>query len=457
MVNLLDVADRLLSGPKVPSDQWDMGLFREISRLVKKYEIKYPGDGSHFNFDEKMPKRLLEAGIEFLVNRGVYCVTTNRVIQFSEQEVRDACWTAPRELVVGEGRDARLLKQRQEDGKDPLNLMPGLNSPFDEDLGLLVVKNEALNQAADYIGGFNPRQVEGREIYGVAMEIYATKRVVAAQREGVRRAGRPGMAISYYPLGTRPEVVISAVDPDNGLRRTDGLQLTVMPDVKIEQSLVSAAVFYEEYGSFRMNTGARGLIGGFCGGVEGAAVEGVARTLGGVLTYHNNLVCTGVDGLLKNDKTMTQKPEYFWGTSLANQAFNRYSSLISFNSGGGMSGPGTEEHLLDQALIAVRCAINGTNLFLPRQSIAQRNSANTPMEGRWLFEVSRATQKAGLTRATADPVMREIADRLKGRPIQPAKHINECWDLVHSQPTPAYRELYLRTKGLLASFGLEFD
>ena len=206
MVNLLDVADRLLSGPKVPSDQWDMGLFREISRLVKKYEIKYPGDGSHFNFDEKMPKRLLEAGIEFLVNRGVYCVTTNRVIQFSEQEVRDACWTAPRELVVGEGRDARLLKQRQEDGKDPLNLMPGLNSPFDEDLGLLVVKNEALNQAADYIGGFNPRQVEGREIYGVAMEIYATKRVVAAQREGVRRAGRPGMAISYYPLGTRPEV-----------------------------------------------------------------------------------------------------------------------------------------------------------------------------------------------------------------------------------------------------------
>ncbi len=43
MISLVDIADRMRNGPKMASKDWDMALFRNISELVKKYEVKaYP-------------------------------------------------------------------------------------------------------------------------------------------------------------------------------------------------------------------------------------------------------------------------------------------------------------------------------------------------------------------------------------------------------------------------------
>ena len=179
MLSLLDIAERIQRGPKMEENAWNMGLFRKMNELTKKYELFYPKDGPVFNVDDDIADRAFQAAIDFLTETGVYCTTTGRVIQFSEHEVLSTIRGMPREVVVGEGKDRRVLKQRRIEEREELNHCPGFHAPFTEELAPLVVKNLASLPTADYLEGFNFPEVDGREIYGLPMEVYAAKRQAA--------------------------------------------------------------------------------------------------------------------------------------------------------------------------------------------------------------------------------------------------------------------------------------
>ena len=242
MLSLLDIAERMQKGPKMDENEWNMGLFHKMNELTQKYELYYPKDGPVFNLDDALADRAYRAAVDFLVERGVYCTTTGRVIQFTEQEVLSTVKGMPKEVTVGEGRDARVLKQRQLEEKEGLNHCPGHHAPFMEELGPLVVKSFAEIPTTDYLEGFNFPEVDGREIFGMPMEVYAAKREAAWMRQGVAKAGRPGLAIAYYPINTRAADLIAPIDPENGLRTCDGILLSVLPDIKVEQDYVTAAI-----------------------------------------------------------------------------------------------------------------------------------------------------------------------------------------------------------------------
>ena len=283
MISLLDVAERVQKGPKMDEKKWDLTLFKKLNEYAKKYGIKYPDDSSYFNLDDDMAEGALEAAVEFLVDMGIYCVTTRRVVKFEEKEIRDAIEDAPSEITVGEGRDVRVIKQRKCEGNERVNQCPGHHAPFSEEMAPLIVKNYAQIAQADYLEGFNFGVVDGRRILGTPTEAYAAKREVSWMREGIRKAGRPGMAIAYYPINTKASTLIAPIDPDYGLRRTDGVLLSILPDTKMEQDMLTAAIVYEEYGCFKVNGDGCGAIGGFCGGAEGAIIEAIVNTIGGWL------------------------------------------------------------------------------------------------------------------------------------------------------------------------------
>ena len=119
-----------------------MNLFKKMTALTKKYEIKYPTDGSWFNMDDGIVDRAFRAALDFLVEVGVYCLTTNRVVQFTEQEVLTAIKEAPKEIIMGEGRDARLVRQKQVEGKEPLNHWPAHHAPFSEEMAYVNITRE---------------------------------------------------------------------------------------------------------------------------------------------------------------------------------------------------------------------------------------------------------------------------------------------------------------------------
>src|SRR3989304_5598878 len=108
MLSLLDIAERIQKGPKMDENSWNMGLFHKMNELTQKYELFYPKDSPVFNTDDKIVDRAFRAALDFMVEKGVYCLSTGRVIQFTEPEILSTIKGIPKEVTVGEGKDARV-------------------------------------------------------------------------------------------------------------------------------------------------------------------------------------------------------------------------------------------------------------------------------------------------------------------------------------------------------------
>jgi methylamine--corrinoid protein Co-methyltransferase len=460
MLSLLDIAERMQKGPKIDENAWNMGLFRKMNELTERYQLFHPKDAPVFNFDDGMADRAFRAAIDFLVETGIYCITTGRVIQFNENEVLSIIKGMPKEVIIGEGKDTRVLKQRRLEEREELNHCPGHHAPFTEELAPLVVKSFAQIPTADYLEGFNFPEVDGREIFGLPMEVYAGKREAAWMRQGVTKAGRPGLAIAYYPINTRAPVLIAPIDREVGLRPSDGILLSVLPDVKVEQDYVTAAIVWEEYGGFKLNGNGHGFVGGFAGDVGGALIEAIVAVLTGWIVYRD-IACWGAvqpSAAFASAKEITVNISEVWATSVWAQALHRHTNYILFIGAGSLSGPGCENQLIEVAFKAVTIPINGGNVHITRQGRARMNASQSPLDAEWAYEVAAAVMRAGLTRQSTGDLLLKIGDKLKGKvPEAPYHDIREFYDLVHNRPLPEFEKTYLKVKEELTALGLNFD
>jgi methylamine--corrinoid protein Co-methyltransferase len=453
MISLLDIAERTQTGEKVEEKAWDMGLFRTISGLVEKYDLKFPGD-CFINTDDSLVERAFAAGLECLETLGIYCLTTKRRVRLTRDEILTAIQDAPREILMGEGRDRRVWKQRKIEGKEALNICPGHHTPYTEDLAPLVVQNFAQIPRTDFIEGFNFTTVDGREIIGPPMEVYASRRQLGWMREGIRKAGRPGLAVVYYPINTRAEDLICVMDPDYGLRRTDGILLSLLPDLKMEQDMLSAAIVYEEYGAFKLS-GSFALAGGFCGGIEGAIVEGIAKPLAAMIAYRDYIHYTGVEHIHMLNARQILVPGVNWARSVVNQALNRFSHTICMRWIIPTSGSGTELSLLEIAMQSIEAPINGMNLYAPRHCRTTTNHGQTPFEAEWMIAVSDAVIDLGIDRHEGNELLGRIAQCFSGQKPATGYDITDCYDLVYHKPKPEYERVYAQAKQTLREKGFE--
>jgi len=453
MITLLEIAERTQTGEKVEEKNWDMEFFRTISELVKKYGIESPKEHCFINMDDTLVERAFAAAIELLEKVGIYCITTRRRVKLERDEILTAIRKAPTEILMGEGRDRKVWKQRKVEEKGKLNICPGHHSPFTEDLAGLIVSNFAQIPRADFIEGFNFPKIEGREIVGAPMEVYASRRQLAWMREGVRKANRPGLAVVYYPINTRAEDLIGVIDPDYGLRRTDGILLTLLPDLKMEQDMLSAAIVYEEYGSFKLS-GSFAIVGGFCGGIEGAIVEGIAKPIACMIAYRDYIHYTGVEHVHMLNGRQILVPGINWARSVVNQALNRFTHTICMRWVIPTSGPGTELNLLEVAMQSIEAPINGMNLYAPRHCRTTINHGQTPLEAEWMIEVSDAVIDQGFDRQGANELLAKLTKRLEDEKPSLGYDITECYDLLHHKPMPEYEKVYKSAKEQLIEMGL---
>lgn len=459
MLSLLDIANRTQKGPKVEENAWNMGIFKKMSELTERYQLFYPADKPVFNTDDDLADRAFDAAVDFLAETGVYCTSTGRVINFSKEEILTAVKAMPKEVTVGEGRDARVLRQRSLEEKEGMNHCPGHHAPFSEELAPLVVKNFAEIPTCDYLEGINFAEVDGREIFGMPLEVYGARREAAWMRQGVAKAGRPGLAIAYYPINTRAADLIAPIDPVNGLRPSDGILLSVLPDIKVEQDYVTAAIVWDEYGGFKLNGNGSGFVGGFAGDIGGGIIEGIVNVLTGWIVYRDiacwgsvrsaaNLASGGIEMRIPN----------VWASSVWSQALHRHTNYIIFIGAGGHSGPGTEEHLLEVASKALQIPINGGNVHITRQHRARMNASQSPLDAEWSYEVAEAVMRSSLTRETAGDLVLKVAELLRDRErTAPYDDIRQFYDLAHHKPLPDFERAYMKVKEILAPFGLNFS
>jgi methylamine--corrinoid protein Co-methyltransferase len=444
--------------------EWQMGLFHKVQELVKRYSLKAPDPNDRSQIvckDNSVIDAVWQAGIDFLVERGVYCYDTRRVIGFTEEEVKETVKGMPRSLTIGEGKDAVVVKNNRIGGREGCTVIcGGFHTPLREDIAHLAPKAFMIIPGVDYMQGFTFKEVEGREVHGTAIACYAARRQVDWMRQGARKAGRPGMAICYYPISLEAAAMIAPLDPRNGLRPCDGSFLTPLPDIMVESGLISAAVVYRDYGlSFIINGNGHGEQDSFAGSLEGYMVTGVAKTIAGWMVYRANIT--------------NMSP------NIVHQAIDRHTNMVRVH---GVRTPydiprpyemGTERYLLHYANYAISCAIFGSGT---EPSGGGRLEGLSPYEIEFMCECAEAARDLSIDDGLE--LMRSIRkmadEECPAPPPSPERTgiahralptgwngsmptVRDVYDLVKMEPSESYRKEMAKARRLVKDAGLEID
>lgn len=115
MLNPRKIYSRAEEGPTINEDEFDIHLlYPKLKELTEKYEIDY--DAEHpVPSDDGLADRVFQASVDFLDEVGVYCKNTNKLIEFSREEIREAIDHAPKKCLFGEGKEAKAFTPRKPD------------------------------------------------------------------------------------------------------------------------------------------------------------------------------------------------------------------------------------------------------------------------------------------------------------------------------------------------------
>jgi methylamine--corrinoid protein Co-methyltransferase len=480
MISLIEVAERARSGQRIDDKTWGLGLFKKLEVLIGTYNLKQKGPETFYNVDDEYADALFQAAVDLLVDMGVYCTTTHRVIQFSEDEVQGAVREVPPQVTIGAGRDQRVWTKRDiEDQHPPAIAIAGHGPWSDQLISLpLIVRELVRHPRVDLIEGYMYARIDGREVNGAPLRAYAARRAIEKVRQGLTMAGRRGLAITYYPVLTDAFSMVAPLDTEQGLRNSDGAFFTILPDLKVEEDLIAAAVIYNEWGCYGQSGGWG--VGPFGGSLEGRMIEATAGPLASWLVYRDTILDVGRSSPLnllpgKADPVHTESraretdaKEHQWRSFAIQQALRRNTNQIYYKQlwgGNRISYDMTsEQYLLQVALSSIEATILGLNFRI--------GVTNPPTYTSWIVETSDAAIKSHLTlEAFVTLSMTVQQDKLTGYPPRPIvqdqrmyvygdnPHVFlaaglKAYDWYMQRPTNAYLDSerkarhYLRDQGL---------
>lgn len=196
-VTVFDVFDRAKTGPRVEEKEWDYKTIPQTAaRLKEKYGIKMDKKVI-IPTDKTLINNLFKAGLEMLVECGVYCIDTGRVIKYTAEEVLASLDAAPAKVILGEGKDAVELACRSYmDAKAPIIQGGPTGAPVSEQYFVSVHESYAQETLVDTIVDGVLQTINGHDpIPNSPWEIAAVKSEAIMVRAAQLRAGRPGMGL----------------------------------------------------------------------------------------------------------------------------------------------------------------------------------------------------------------------------------------------------------------------
>lgn len=191
-----DFYDRAKVGEKCTQDDWDlMKIPMKAMELKQKYGLDFKGE--FIPTDKDMMEKLFQAGFEMLLDLGIYCTDTHRIVKYTEDEIWDAINNVQKEFVLGTGRDAvRVSKREVGDKKKPIIQGGPTGSPISEDVFMPVHMSYALEKEVDTIVDGVMTSVRGKApVPGSPYEVLAAKTESRLIKQAAAMAGRPGMGI----------------------------------------------------------------------------------------------------------------------------------------------------------------------------------------------------------------------------------------------------------------------
>jgi methylamine--corrinoid protein Co-methyltransferase len=438
----------------VEKSDWDLEhIVLPVKSLVGEYELTWDKQ-TVLPTDTSLVDRLFTAGLELAEMSGVYCISTGRVIRFSQDEIVSAMYRTPRRLRMGTGEDVRWLFAREvEDRRPPIIWAGNPGAPTPEDIFLPCVKSWMQEPIVDLATCGSLTETElGNDLSGNIWEIQVARRELSLLRRALNETGRPGMGLLAAQSAVT-EIGDLAVSRPDYLRPDDAHLVAMFNELIIDQVNMARAQNFVEYG-MRNASLATVMVGGLGGDAPGAAVLQIASLL------LANLVCRADYHLLHPihiRHVATSTIPVMWVQSAVSQAFARNAPCIIVADIYPKSGALTKELLFEVAANAIAATVSGCHL----EGVGSADGAlpnGTGLEARWMGEIGHTVADQGLTRKDANPLIRSIYQKyahvfeMVGG--NPGVRFDQAYDIETIQPNPKWLQMYEEVKEEIIEFGL---
>ena len=450
----LDILDRSKTGQSVNKNDWDMDfVVLPVRQLVAKYHLAWDKKNAVPD-DPDLIDRLFQAGLELAAASGVYCISTGKVITFSQDELAEGIRLMPQRLQMGEGEDARWLFSRKiMDERPPIIWAGNPGAPTPEELFVPCVKSWMQEPIVDLATCGSITHVDGRAVEtGSPMEIYAARWELRNLREALQDVGRSGMGLLAGQSAVTELGDLAISHPDY-LRPTDAHLVALFNELIIDHINMARALNSVEYG-MRNASLATVMVGGFGGDAPGAAVVQIASFI------LASLVCRAHYHLLHPihiRHVATSTLSTMWVQSAVEQAFSRNAPCIIVADIYPKSGALTSELLYEVAANAIAITVSGGHL----EGVGSADGLlpnGTGLEARWMGEVGHAVARQNLSFEEANMLINSLLARyghvFNAPGGNPGVPFDQAYDLTTLTPVPTWQDLYREVKTGLRAMGL---
>ena len=452
----MDVLGEIHSGKICSEREFDLEVFSpKLQQVLKEHGIKFDPENP-VPADNGLADDVWNAAVDFYNDVGTYCLDTERIVRFEENEIALTLKTAPREFIFGEGNQRKTLTQRRPEDKTPpwCFLGAGGAAVSSEENLLSLVENYAAIPNINSVTSPGLTAVDGVKIRGGSpLEVYGAIRAVGLARQALSRAGKPGLPImNCISTASSAIATIAASQPQFGLRQSDGWLCGTIAEMKVDYGVLAKGAYLLSWGA-NIGSETAPILGGYAGGPEGTALVNTAYSILGTVIQkgsyqlsfplHSSLGCNTARNTL-------------WAISLSSQAITRNSSLPLFILGYVASGPMTEMVLYETAAWIIAAVASGANIEAEGVCKATHIDHFTPMEPKFAAEVAYAA--TGISRSHANELVKKLLLKYEENLKEPprGKKYRECFDVSTGKPCEDYVKLYLKVKKDVEDMGLKF-
>ena len=456
MIQFIEVLDRAYTGPVCEIKEWDMNIISKgVREKLKEYGLEGTCDPQNpINTDDGLADKFWKAGFDLAVDTGMLCMTTKRIIKFTDDELRECLTNNPSEIYRGRDLDRSVISNRKPDDKKVLfKLIGPFGHPVSEDLYIPITQSAIQYRIIDAVMPPSLETVYGRPLKSrTPYETLAGKLEVILQREAARRAQRPGIPIRGGATSPTEYGNFGGYGVPGGADPETDINVVLTPaELKTDFTLLHKVAHFLNCGSYS-HSGYPSMIGGFPGPPEGAAITSIA---GAVLQVPVHQAKTLEASIFDIRYSGNCGRDAVWSNSIVYQAVSRNTHLLLTGMINPVAGPCTDMLLHEGAVQAINCAVSGCAIALGVRSGGGRiRDYVTGLESKFTAEVCKSA--CALNRADGNEIVKKLIPKYEGQLKSPpkGKSFSECFDLKTLRPTKEWLGIYEKVWKELEDLGL---
>jgi methylamine--corrinoid protein Co-methyltransferase len=436
--------ERSTTGRIMSEEEFETELFPNVlADLQAKYKIERDPDEPIMT-DPGMADAIFQAGIELLLEVGLYCKDTRRIIKFTQEEILEAISTCRQEITLGSDREAiRISPRAPGDAQHPYTFFPAGALTRDTSLYRSYAMTAMQEPTCD---GVIPIPLLGvgdmKNILDTPTQTVVCQTEARLMNEVAAWAGKPGLFLGIPMSATTPHAMMSTFGPGMYNKHNCTLPVQILQDMRINYDRFNLAFFADQNGIEPWMSSSPALYA-YLTGPEQGAMEIIAHTLamlaysGGSLTQAMSM---SVHGTYLGD-------DISWCNSAAALAAERNLKLpwVTFGSTGTPGSAFSDDAWYGTALACINACISGMEaLWLA--------GGSTGIECRWAGEIARAA--ARLTPQEGVEIIKKIC-AAEREPTPPAVSLDKLYDLTTLQPRQELVEQYRKFTRIFRDLGLD--